>query len=78
MAEFFKWWNYPSMYKMMIAGIVAVILCFLCGYFIPRPWFLIPISIICIIFGIIGKRLFPTLFDDIIKEFKRIMGEGNE
>jgi hypothetical protein len=44
----------------------------------PQPWFLLPILIFIIVYRILVKRLFPSVFDDLVKEFKRLMGEGDE
>ena len=78
MAKLFKWWNYPSMVKFFVITFLTVVLCFLCGYFMPQPWFLLPILIFIIVYRILVKRLFPNVFDDLVKEFKRLMGEGDE
>lgn len=72
MANLFKWWNYPSFWKLFGAAIGAVLICLLCALFIPQPWCLIPIAIFCLGGRFLIKKIFPGVLDDIVKEFDRI------
>ena len=71
MANWFKWWNYPSFWKLFGVAIGAVVICLFCALFIPGPWYLIPIGVVCLIGRFLIKRLFPNVADDIIKESNR-------
>lgn len=69
MANWIRWWNYASFWKLFGAAFGAVILCLLCGLFIPTPWCLIPIAVFCLAGRFLIKKVFPDVLDDLVKEF---------
>lgn len=68
MANWIRWWNYASFWKFFGASIGTVVLCLLCGLFIPTPWCLIPIGILCIVGGVLMRKIFPSVLKDLAKE----------
>ena len=68
MANWIRWWNYASFWKFFGVSIGAVIICLLCGLFIPDPWCLIPIGVFCITGGLLMRKLFPDVLTDLAKE----------
>jgi hypothetical protein len=67
MANWIRWWNYASFWKLFGTGIGTVVICLLCGLFIPTPWCLIPIGVLCIIARILIKKIFPNVLEDLAK-----------
>jgi hypothetical protein len=63
-----KWWKYWEIWRVFIIGIMSMVLSFLSAYFIPTPYGVIGVFIICGIGGILIRKYGPSA----IKKFFEI------
>lgn len=71
MEKLFKWWKYWSIWRVFLILFSSVGIGFILAYFLPYPWNLIGVIVICII----GGLLFRKYGFDALKDFFEIKKE---
>lgn len=57
MANWIKWWKSKFFWTIFGIAIIAMVLSFLSAYFLPSPWGLICVILVCIPSGIAIRKL---------------------
>lgn len=71
MENLFKWWKYWSIWRVFLILFSSVGISFILVYFLPHPWGLIGVIIICIVGGILVRKYGL----DALKDFFEIKKE---
>lgn len=64
-----KWWKSKFAWMIIILVLIAMVLSFLSAYFLPNPWGLILVFLICLPVGITIRILVKKKIDRFIDDF---------
>lgn len=64
-----KWWKSKFAWMIIILVLIAMVLSFLSAYFLPNPWGLILVFLICLPVGITIRNLVKKKIDEFIDNF---------
>jgi hypothetical protein len=65
-----KWWRSKTAWKLITAGIVAMVEAFLCAYYLPYPYNLIGAFACCIPSGIVIRKTIIKKLDEYVDNKK--------
>ena len=70
MGTWIRWWKYWACWRVLIIVLVAMALSFVSAYFLPSPWGLVLLLIICGISGMLIRRYMPDMVETIEKDIE--------
>ena len=68
MGKIIRWWKYWSIWRVLLILLGSVGIGFILAYFLPHPWGLIGVIIICIICGILMWKYGADAIIDFFRE----------
>ena len=69
MGNLIKWWKYWSIWRVILILLGSIGISFISAYFLPHPWGLIGIIVICIIEGILIRKYGADAIIDFLDIF---------
>jgi hypothetical protein len=68
--KWIKWWNYPSVWKLLGVMLGAMGASILSAFFIPGIWCLFGVLVSCGIGGYFMRKMIPDVLKDLAKELE--------
>lgn len=70
MSTWIRWWKYWACWRMLVICLVAMALSFLSAFFIPEPWGILLVFVICGIGSFLLKHYIPDMVETIAKDIE--------